>query len=254
MTYPKKCIATKAALWAAFLALIFGVASAHAAPVGAVSQLSGPLFAQKADGAMKSLSLKSPVEQGDTLVTGKNAYAQIRFTDNSEITLKPDSQFKIDSFSFEPEKKEEDNALFSLIKGGLREVTGLLGKRSKERFGLRTPTATIGIRGTIFDAEYVPANAGSMADKLAPPANGARAPGLYVQVLDGMVNLSNSAGQQNFSAGQFGYTPSFTQPPIILPKNPGMQFTPPPTFSSSNAQHGGGSSKPGDSGVDCEVR
>jgi hypothetical protein len=79
-------------------------------------------------------------------------------------------------------------------------------------------------------------------------------PGLYVQVLDGMINVSNTGGSQNFSAGQFGFTPSFQTPPVILPQNPGLQFNPPPVFNSSTpgsstASTGG---KPGD--VDCIVR
>jgi len=57
-----------------------------------------------------------------------------------------------------------------------------------------------------------------------------RSPGLYVQVLDGMIHVTNGGGAQNFSAGQFGFTPSLQQPPVILPTNPGMQFTPPPVF------------------------
>jgi hypothetical protein len=77
-------------------------------------------------------------------------------------------------------------------------------------------------------------------------------PGLYVQVLDGMINVTNGGGTQNFTAGQFGYTPSFTQPPVILPSNPGIQFTPPPSFSATSSQSNTSSSNPGD--VDCIVR
>ncbi|MES2877685.1 MAG: hypothetical protein V4713_04625, partial [Pseudomonadota bacterium] len=47
-------------------------------------------------------------------------------------------------------------------------------------------------------------------------------PGLYVQVLDGIIHLSNGGGTTNFSAGQFGYTPNFRQPPVLIPINPGM--------------------------------
>ena len=55
-------------------------------------------------------------------------------------------------------------------------------------------------------------------------------PGLYVQVLDGMIHISDDSGAQNFSAGQFGYTSNFQPPPVILPTNSGIQFTPPPAF------------------------
>jgi hypothetical protein len=61
-------------------------------------------------------------------------------------------------------------------------------------------------------------------------------PGLYVQVLDGMINVTNGGGSQNFTAGQFGFTPGFNQPPVILPNNPGLQFTPPPSFSNTGGE------------------
>ena len=67
-----------------------------------------------------------------------------------------------------------------------------------------------------------------------------------------MINVSNKGGSQNFTAGQYGFTPGFTQPPVILPTNPGMQYTPPPSFTSTVAltQTGGQMGK----SVDCVVR
>ncbi len=287
----RKCIATKA-LSLALLLVWMPVWAGQ--PAGTVTHLNGPLLARKPDGTVKILAQKSIVEQGDTLMSEKNTYARIKFIDNSEITLRPNSQLKIDSFSYEEAKPESDSAIFNLIKGGLRAVTGLLGKRSKERVGLNTPTATIGIRGTIFIAEYIPAEESSAAaygfasvadatssDKLqkflsnngsaalvslndatpmllaqailpAPGADG-RSPGLYVQVLDGMINLTNKGGTQSFTSGQFGYTPSFTQPPVVLPANPGIKFTPPPAFSVSSGPQAAGTDKQSGS-VNCEVR
>jgi hypothetical protein len=91
--------------------------------------------------------------------------------------------------------------------------------------------------------------------QLTPPAPtaGRLAPGLYVQVLDGMIHLSNGGGSQSFSAGQFGFTPSFVQPPVVLPANPGMQFTPPPSFSSNGPSQAASSAGKSNQ-VDCEVR
>ncbi|WP_178075114.1 hypothetical protein [Paenibacillus albus] len=65
-----------------------------------------------------------------------------------------------------------------------------------------------------------------------PPASNL-APGLYVNVIDGMIVVSNKGGATNFSAGQFGLTPTPTQPPVVVPANPGITFTPPPAFNSS---------------------
>lgn len=84
------------------------------------------------------------------------------------------------------------------------------------------------------------------------PQSPALAPGLYVQVLDGLIHVTNPAGTANFSAGQFGFTSSFKQPPVVLPTNPGMQFTPPPSFTSISSASGPGTAK--SSAVMCIVR
>lgn len=238
---PLRCMVLAASL---LLAL-----PAWAAVAGVVVQLSGPLLAKKANGAVKILSLKSEVENGDTLVTEKNTYAQVRFIDNSEITLRPASTLTIENFSFDGGRQDGDQARFNLVKGGLRSVTGLLGKRSKEKFELKTPTATIGIRGTTFIVEHVATDVAGAA---------ARPPGLYVQVLDGMIFVANGGGGTSFAAGQFGFTPGAAVPPVVVPANPGMQFTPPPAFSAPPA---GAPVAPGAApaaaprqAVDCEVR
>ncbi|MES2295947.1 MAG: FecR family protein [Pseudomonadota bacterium] len=267
-----------------FAALLLVASLSWAGQVaGTVTRLSGPLMAQKADGTAKALAIKSEVEQGDTLVTKKDTYAQIKFIDNSEITLKPNTTFKVENFAFDAGKPEEDNAAFNLVKGGLRSVTGLLGKRNKEKFALKTPGATIGIRGTTFTVDWIEAgeeavaamrafNLASMAslDQAAMPLqplilaqNGpgdgpnpgiALAAGLYVHVIDGIINLSNRGGSQSFTTGQFGFTSSTIIPPIVVPNNPGIQFHPPASFSSTTLQNNGTSSGNKSGTVDCEVR
>ena len=261
-----KCTATEAlarALLGAVLLLAGGAAWAGQV-VGVVAHLSGPLMDRKADGTVKALAAKSEVESGDTLVSEKNTYAQIRFIDNGEITLRPGTTFKIDNFAYDAEKPDADSAAFSLLKGGLRSITGLLGKRNKEKFSLKTPAATIGIRGTTFIAQWVeppvpmaaapvlPAGAPSGLPPGSPPG---LPPGLHVAVLEGLIVVSNPSGMQSFPAGQFGFTPSMTAPPVIVPHNPGLLFAPPPSFS---AMPGGPLASQGAAAqhavVDCIVR
>ncbi|HEY0490252.1 MAG TPA: FecR family protein [Telluria sp.] len=233
-----------------FSALIAATAFAWAGQVaGTVVHLSGPLMAKKADGSIKVLARKSEVEQGDTLIAEKGTYAQIRFIDNSEVTLKPDTNFKIEAFAYDEGKPDADSASFTLVKGGLRSVTGLLGKRNKEKFSLKTPTATIGIRGTTFIAQYVGAGG------VPVPAGPSLAPGLHVHVIDGMIAVTNPGGAMNFAAGQFGFVRSSITPPVIVPNNPGLKFSPPPVFSMTNAVAANSASgAPKAAAVDCEVR
>jgi hypothetical protein len=291
----QKCIAIKSILFAALL--LFGGA-AWAQVVGTIAHLSGPLVAKKANGSVKVLSVKSEVENGDTLVAEKNTYAQIKFIDNGEITLRPNTTFKIEKFAYDADKAEGDVASFDLVKGGLRSVTGLLGKRNKEKFALKTPSATIGIRGTTFIAQYVPPDApgvsqvpiptgGTGLDKspidrspagdgsgagsggkvaaggagslLPPPPSGGGmpplAPGLHLSVTDGAIVVTNAGGSLGFAAGQFGFVPGINTPPVLVPSNPGLHFTPPPTFGIGTGGPVAGSG-PGQNSaaVDCIVR
>jgi hypothetical protein len=207
-----KCIAIKALLFAALL--LFGHA-AWAQVVGTVAHLSGPLIAKKANGTVKVLAVKSEVENGDTLVSEKNTYAQIKFIDKGEITLRPNTTFRIENFAYDAEKPEGDSANFDLVKGGLRSITGLLGKRNKEKFALKTPSATIGIRGTTFIAQYVP-------PPPPPPASGGMA-------ISYDVSSISAAGQGKQA------TPGATGVPLAPPgsgnasigKVPGGGVTPP---------------------------
>lgn len=284
----------KPLLFALLLAWSWGV---RAEPVGQVTNLSGPLFALNAQGARRILSVGSQVEPGETLITEDKTYAQVRFIDKGVVTLRPGTQFKIEAFAYEEAAPEKDGAVFGLLKGALRTVTGLVGKRgNQDAYKMNTATATIGIRGTQFIAEYVPEEEGSAVSRVpyalpllatldahwieaaggtredvpsgvfslalpplqlaqntpSTPKPGGLAPGLYVSVIDGAINLSNRGGSQNFSAGQFGYTASVTKPPVVLPSNPGLKFSPPPTFNAPAGSSSSSSSKA--AAVDCEVR
>jgi hypothetical protein len=277
MSQLKKCTAIKALL---VLALFCTAGASWAAQVaGTIVQLSGPLLAKKADGVVRILSMRSEVESGDTLVTEKNTYAMVKFIDNSEITLKPSTTFKVDNFSYDAAKPDGDNASFSLVKGGLRSVTGLLGKRNKEKFAMKTPSATIGIRGTTFIAEWIEPSAQAVAAREAylmastaalgdaypiqplmlaqiplPVSQTALSPGLYVHVIDGLINLQNQGGSLSFAPGQFGFTPNFSQPPSMLPKNPGLLFQTPQSFAPTSSGSTGASGATKSNNVDCEVR
>ncbi|ULO07650.1 S-layer homology domain-containing protein [Paenibacillus sp. 19GGS1-52] len=66
-----------------------------------------------------------------------------------------------------------------------------------------------------------------------------RAPGLYVQVNDGLIHVNSGGGTQifsSFAAGQFGYTPTNMSPPIRIPSTPGIQFSLPPTVVPTKTQ------------------
>jgi len=206
------------------------IAAAHTAALASnatVTHLSGTLSVKKADGSVRILSQKSQVESGDTINTEKDSYAQIKFSDGAQVTLKPNTAVKIDNFSFSESKPQEDSFLYSLVKGGLRAVTGIVGKRSKDKYQLGTATATIGIRGTTFSADDC------VTDREQHGSDCARLDAaVYVGVADGEVVVRNGQGELGLSAGQFGMM-SPNQRPLFLSTDPGLQFTPPASFIQS---------------------
>jgi len=212
---------------------LFLPVSAWAEGVGNITHLGGVLRATRADGVSRILSVKSEVREGDTLKTEKNTFARIKFVDGGEVVLRPDTVFKVDAYSYQPVAApgHPDNVAFNLVKGGLRSVTGLLGKRSPDAFKMTTPTATIGIRGTHFgallcnnDCANIPTISGH------PPENG-----LHTDTASGKTVISNAAGSIEVPAGSFSHTPSPNVAPKLVPPSEGIQVTMPPAISSNKA-------------------
>ncbi len=199
--------------------------------VGQVTHLSGTLIAKRADGTTKLFSVKSEVQEGDTLATEQDTYARIKFSDGGEVVMRPGSQLKIAAYSFNQAKPEADNVLMDMLKGGLRAVTGLVGKRNHDAVKFNTATATIGIRGTHFGALICQNDCGSIPTITGkPPENG-----LHLDVADGAIVVKNAAGQQVFSAGQFGFVQSANTLPVIVPPSQGIQVTMPTSISQNNS-------------------
>jgi FecR protein len=135
------------------LAAAFPVA-VHAS-AGVAQFTSGPVSVNKAGAAAASLSKGGEVASGDTIVTGADGRAQLRFSDGGLVALTPNSQFKIENYADVNDGKA-DRFLVNLLQGGMRAITGLIGKRNRDNYKVQTATATIGIRGSGFSLAYNP--------------------------------------------------------------------------------------------------
>ena len=223
------------------LLLIGAVGQAAAQVVATVTHLSGVLTSRHQDGTSKVMSVKSEVQRGDTLITEKNTFARLKFNDNSEIVLRPGSELRVDQFNYEASKPEADSLVVSMLKGGMRAVSGFIGKRNHNAVQYTTPTATIGIRGTHFGALYCN---GDCAD--VPTVGGTAPPdGLHVDVAKGAIELTNSGGAVLVNAGEFGYVMTRTSVPILVPPERGVQVTMPPSISQNKNSSVGGMAKGG---------
>jgi hypothetical protein len=137
------------------VALLFSVLVAMAAPLTPAwaADLAGTVFGIKGDVRARTDSgdrilLKGDsIFVGETLLTGANSYLVVSFIDGAKATMRPDSELAIERYA----SGEGDNgALLGLVKGGLRAVTGAIAQRDPDSYQVRTPVATLGVRGTEY--------------------------------------------------------------------------------------------------------
>ena len=201
----------------AVLAAISG--SVFAAGAGQIQHLSGTLSVQRADGSVRILSQKSEVNPGEVLTTQRDSYAQINFSDGSSMTMRPNTQMKLESYQFIQDKPQEDSAFFRLIKGGLRTVTGLVGKRgNQDAYRIGTTTATIGIRGSA--GETLDCTPG--CDGVVPGGDKAEK-AVYHNTLTGSYIMTSQDGTVVIGEGQFALHRK-GQAPELLKDDPGFKL------------------------------
>lgn len=229
--------ATKAshALAVTAACLLASAQLAHAGDAGEVTHVSGALLARKADGSSRILAPRSRVEEGDLLATSGDTYARVKFIDGAEVTLRPNSQLKVERYAFIDSKPEADNAFLRLVKGGLRTITGLIGKRRSNAYQLNGVVATIGIRGTQFGVLLCQSDCDNVRNQNGEiPADG-----LHVDVTEGTISVDNAAGGTLVAAGDFGFVPRADVPPVIVPAAEGVSQNM-PTFLPTSGNSGGG--------------
>jgi hypothetical protein len=129
-----------AALAAAFPAL--------AADVGLIKVSKGSVQIQR--GAAKvPATVGTGIQASDVILTGADGAAGITFTDNSLVSVGPNSVFAIDKYSFDSTTHQGEFE-GNLKQGRLAAISGKMVKQSPESMKIRTPSAIMGVRGTEF--------------------------------------------------------------------------------------------------------
>jgi hypothetical protein len=139
--------------WLASLAVMsFLLApAAHAQSAGEVEFARGVGFAQTPGETPRTLGRGLPLREGDRLTTSEGATAIIKLQDGTRMTVRPNSELVLQQYQFR-ENAPDNSFLMQLVRGGFRAVTGVISKNSPNAARIQTNTATIGIRGTDFDA------------------------------------------------------------------------------------------------------
>jgi hypothetical protein len=203
--------------------------------IGRIAVLKGRASATESDNSNRVLNVGAAVYERDKIQTGINSFTVIAFNDKSRVTMSPNSAFEIEEHRYSPKKPDENKSFFSFLKGGLRLVSGLVGKLNKKAFRLNTPTATIGIRGTGFDliCDGACVNQGSSLNPVQetvisrllnyfvrPVWAQSSKSGMYASVWNGAIELQFGNGKLLLQKGKVAFLANKNARPILIPKLP----------------------------------
>ena len=116
-------------------------------PIGRVGESVGEVTATRVDGTTVTLGKDSSVFQGDILETGAGAAIAVVFIDETEFSLGEEGRMVLDELIFDPTSLEGSSS-FSLVQGVFVFVSGEIAANNPDEMIVRTPVATLGIRGT----------------------------------------------------------------------------------------------------------
>jgi hypothetical protein len=192
-------------------------AAAFAGTAGQVMFAYGETHALRS-GRIVQLQAGSEVDSGDQLHTGVDSYLQIRFTDWGVMSLRPHTDFVIDRYVYEAHAGGMERAFFSLLNGGVRSLTGLIGRRNHDHYRMRTNMTSIGIRGTNYAVLICNRDCklddGSLGED-----------GVYGGVTEGRIAVSpygRTGLEREFGAGEYFR--------VLSPNTAPERFSEPPPF------------------------
>lgn len=196
--------------FAVVLLSLFG-STAWALPAIYISALQGDVIIQH-EGKEIVPRVESPIAIGDHVVVGDEGWATLRFSDGGSFTVRSGSDFSVDRYRYSGKTLKPKDGLFAtLFKGSMRAISGLVSKNNAPNYAIRTPTATIGVRGTDYDVAVV-----TETDEEG------NEPGTYTSVHDGETVLQTQKGEVRVRKGESGSALLADALPRVLNRLPGL--------------------------------
>lgn len=213
------------------VALLLAMPLSALADAGAFQFVAGEVKIVRVDGSETPAVKGARLAEGDTVVTGPGGSAQILMSDQAMIALRPDSSLKFETYRYVGKEDGSEKGILGLLKGGFRTLTGLIGKSNKSNYLVRTPTATIGIRGTDHEPFYIPPSGWSGA----PGGD----PGTYNKVNAGATILQTEGGNIELGPNQVGFAPADPRAlPTRLERIPGFMRAAPAMRGQQGGRRG----------------
>jgi hypothetical protein len=130
------------------ISLILSILSVSVyAEIGNVtSQTRAAQITRKGDKILTEVN--TPVEMRDLIETLKGR-TNIKFVDDTKVSVTEYSKLLIDEFVYNPEKKTGKLSLKAAL-GTIRYSSGKIAKNSRQNVKIKSPTASVSVRGTDF--------------------------------------------------------------------------------------------------------
>ena len=131
------------------LALLLTVASPSWAGIGTVSENKGTACEVERNKKKISGVKGAEIESMDTYTTGA-CVSNITFKDDTKVKVTENSRLLIDDFVFDPKKSDAGKLALKVGMGTVRYASGQIAKNNPQQVNIKTPTATVAVRGTDF--------------------------------------------------------------------------------------------------------
>ncbi len=115
--------------------------------IGRVDSLTGKVFAIRQDVPRQQLAKSSTVFQRDEIETSPDGSVGLIFIDGTKFSLGGDAKMVLDEMIYNPGAKS-GSSVMSVLKGSFVFITGEVASLSPDAMKVKTPTGTLGIRGT----------------------------------------------------------------------------------------------------------
>ena len=118
--------------------------------IGQVKVVSGDVVILR-DGAEVPGVAGEPLFEKDTIRTGQNSAVGMTFTDNSRVSLGPESELSLEAYAYSRPGRE--NSFDARLKrGSLTAASGQIAKSRPLAMRVLMPTTVLGVKGTTLAA------------------------------------------------------------------------------------------------------
>ena len=177
----------------------------YAGAGGTVTSADGKAWVERA-GQKAAVAPALPIETGDTLSVTAQSKVEVQFDDDSVFAIPGTAVLRVDEFNLP--KSGPGRAVYTLVDGGVRTVTGRISKNPGDVYELHTDLAIVTVKGSAYAALRCKAKCAGMK------------PGFYVRSEAGEITVTTQRGKLALPAGQIGFVESGSALPVIAKDSP----------------------------------